>query len=76
MHEQELAIIAKLKSQGCAHVGTFAFGILMRAHSGWAFFLPRALDADSGYSSHQLSFIEAQLAFLGLELLPLDRWLH
>lgn len=75
MTPYEAAIIAKLRFNGCelknelTTVFSFAF-----VYDGFLFFVPRP-NGDV-FTSEQLEKIESAIAFLEIELLPLDPWLH
>lgn len=71
----EAAIIAKLRSQGCVldEAGCTPASLAFKKGEH-TFFIPR--EPVSGYTQIHLVFIEAEMDYLEIELLPLDPWLH
>jgi len=70
---QERAIIAKLRSQGCTidPNGCTSDSVAFTSRDGTGFFIPRPTNG-AGYTIDELEFIERQIAWLDLEILPLD----
>lgn len=71
----EKAIIAKLRSEGCeldeAGCTPASLAFIKGKH---AFYIPR--EPDSGYQPSQMEFIHHQTEYLGIDLLPLELWMH
>ena len=73
-------VVAKILSQNCKRrkdlddESSLYFSISYR-DKDWSFSIPKPLECD-GYTVSQLEVIEVQLARLGLDLLPLDPYLH
>ncbi len=73
-------VVAKIVSQGCGRREdlddefSLFFSFAYRGRE-WMFSIPQPLE-EGGYTIHQLEAIEMQLARLGLDLLPLDPYLH
>ena len=74
------AIIAKIVSQNCRrredkdNESSLFFAVTYR-DKDWTFSIPQPLEGE-GYTLSQLNEIEVQLARLGLDLLPLDPYIH
>ena len=73
-------VISKIVSQHCSRREdlddeTSLYFSTSYRNSEWVFPIPQPLEED-GYTMVQLEVIEAVLARLGLELLPLDPYLH
>ncbi len=72
----EQAVINKLATQGCVLSEAESTPASLAFIVGtFLFFLPRPGD-DGGFSSAQWVFIQNTVEAYGLELLPLDQWLH
>lgn len=73
-------VVARIVSQNCKRredkdtESSLFFSVPYRDRE-WLFFIPQPLEAD-GYTLSQLQEIEVQLDRLGLDLLPLDPYLH
>lgn len=68
----EELVKARLQQLNCVHQGLTITAHLYETADGKAFHVPLPFIAGVGYSVDQLLFIEEQLAFVGLDLLPLD----
>ena len=65
-------VTAKIISLGCIRRGDLdKDGLWYFSYQGYAFPIPQPL-VDGGYTEEHLTAIEFALAFIGLELLPLD----
>ena len=73
-------VIAKIVSQNCKRREdlddeTSLYFSISHRNQEWVFSIPAPLE-EGGYTQAQLEAIEVQLARLGMDLLPLDQYLH